>query len=245
MYNAPTYSQPNYGPAYDAPIYDAPMYDSSTILNEGGDVDGSAIESDVMDDTSSILSGRQSTGRYASYGSNVRADEIHISIGLPASAKVFVNGNETTSTGDLRHFVSRGVSSNDTYRFEIRAEMEQDGKVVSESRQIILSGGQTQELNFDLESEGTKVETSLALDVPEGATVVLAGNTTATEGENRVYKTRQLVRGEAWDDYTIEVSYAGETKTQTIRLIGGDTLAMAFAFDTERDQPADSDIAVN
>ena len=47
--------------------------------------------------------------------------EIHLVVNLPEDAKMFVNGNATTSTGTSRHFVSRNLNEGESYRFELKA----------------------------------------------------------------------------------------------------------------------------
>ncbi len=71
----------------------------------------------------------------------------------------------------------------------------------------------------------------MTLRVPSEAKVVLAGNETKTEGELRTYRTKGLKDGESWDDYKIIVTYKGQTKEKTIRLMAGDQLEMAIGFD--------------
>ena len=45
----------------------------------------------------------------------------------------------------------------------------------------------------------------MTLNVPEGAEVTLAGNSTKATGEVRTFRTSQLAAGQIWDDYEIEV----------------------------------------
>jgi len=42
---------------------------------------------------------------------------------VPADAKVFVNGKETTSTGSRREYVSYGLKPGYTYRYEVKAQV--------------------------------------------------------------------------------------------------------------------------
>jgi len=161
----------------------------------------------------------------------IPSDEIQISLSVPSDAKIMVNGKPTSSTGSLRRFVSRDLNPNESYRFDIQATYKVDGKDVSQTRSVIARSGGVEQVVFDTTKNDDPVETMLTLNVPEGATVVLANNPTKSEGASRVYRTKQLKSGEVWDDYKIEVTYAGKTKEKTIRLIGGDKLEMSFNFD--------------
>lgn len=163
----------------------------------------------------------------------VANDEIHLTLSIPEGAKVFVNGNQTTSTGSIRHYVSKNVESGATYRFEIRAEVERDGKIVSDTKSLVLSGGDSQQLNMPLVAANEMTETALTLNVPEGAKVTLAGNETKTEGTTRTYRTKGLKMDETWDDYVVKVEFDGVVKEKTIRLIGGDQLELSFEFGTD------------
>jgi uncharacterized protein (TIGR03000 family) len=150
----------------------------------------------------------------------VSGTEVQLTVDVPLNAKVFVNGNPTKATGTSRQFVSKDLSPTEAYRFEVQAVYEVEGKEVSHAETVL----------FDPAASDDPVETTLTLNVPEGAKVVLANNTTKSDGSLRVYRTKQLKVGEAWDDYKIQVTHNGLTKEKTIRLIGGDKLEMSFNF---------------
>ena len=160
----------------------------------------------------------------------ISPNEIHLIVNLPENAQMFVNGNPTTSTGKSRHFVSRDLEPGQSYRFDLKMVVEEDGKPVEKQRVVVLESGRGEEVTFDVATNSDPVETVLQLNVPEGAIVSLGNNETKTTGESRIYRTRQLREGEAWDDYQIKVTYAGVTREQSIRLIGGDNLELSFDF---------------
>ena len=161
---------------------------------------------------------------------SVSGTEVQLTVDVPMNAKVFVNGNPTKATGTSRQFVSKDLSPSEAYRFEVQAVYEVDGKEVSQTKTVIAKSGSAESLVFDPSSSDDPVETTLTLNVPEGASVVLANNSTKSDGNLRVYRTKQLKVGEAWDDYKIQVTLNGVTKEKTIRLIGGDKLEMSFNF---------------
>jgi uncharacterized protein (TIGR03000 family) len=163
---------------------------------------------------------------------SVNQTEIHLNVSIPSDARLFVNGNATTSQGVNRHFVSRGLESGGSYKFEIRAERTVDGQIIEESKTLVLVAGRSQEVAFALVAPNAKAETVLTLNVPADAQVVLAGNATKTGGESRIYRTKELTNGQVWEDYTIVVTHQGVTKEKTIRLIGGDELQVSFNFDS-------------
>jgi uncharacterized protein (TIGR03000 family) len=165
---------------------------------------------------------------------SVSATEVQLMVEVPRDAKVFVNGNATTSSGSSRRFVSRDLDTKDAYRFEIQASYEVAGKEVTQTKTIIARPGSSESVVFDPSVSDDPVETTLTLNVPEGAKVVLANNSTKSDGMTRVYRTKQLKTGEAWEDYKIQVTHNGTTKEKTIRLIGGDKLEMSFTFAEEQ-----------
>jgi len=179
-----------------------------------------------------IMSGASSTTRTANKLASIQPSEVHLTVNLPESAKVFVNGNPTSTTGGRRHFIGRDLQPNESYRFEVKAVLvNEDGTEVVQNKTVVLESGKSEEINFDLAKADDPIETILTLHVPEKARVVLAKNATKNEGTSRIFRTKQLTEGQSWDDYKIEVTHEGVTKERTIRLIGGDKLEFTFNFD--------------
>ncbi len=189
-----------------------------------------------MPENSSIQSGQSSsttTANKQASSQSIQPNEVHLTINLPESAKVYVNGNPTTTTGSKRYFVSRDLKPNDAYRFEVKAVMTKpDGTDLIQTRTVVVESGNGEELNFELLKSDEPIETILTLNVPEKAKVVLAKNSTKSEGASRIFRTKQLRDGESWDDYKIEVTHDGVTKEKTIRLMAGDKLELTFNFES-------------
>ena len=185
-------------------------------------------------DFSPVPSASTSTQTANKFASNkaIQPNEVHLTVNVPEAAKVFVNGNPTTTTGSRRHFISRDLKASEAYRFEIKAILvNSDGAEIVQNKTVVLESGNGEELNFDLAKADDPIETVLTLHVPDNAKVVLAKNSTKSEGSSRIFRTKQLAEGESWDDYKIEVTYEGVTKERTIRLIGGDKLEFTFNFE--------------
>ncbi|MFN3193675.1 MAG: TIGR03000 domain-containing protein [Aureliella sp.] len=180
-----------------------------------------------------------SSAPVSSLVSNVSGDSVYLTVAVPSEAKVFVNGKETTSTGAVRQFVSRGLKPDKTYKFQVRAEVPSvDGELMTEVQDVVVSAGDSQNVQFAFAEYDKSIETALTLNVPEGAKVTLAGNETRAVGDQRTYRTSQLKPGQIWDDYEVEVEYEGEIKRQNIRLIAGDQLQLSFAFSDQVDHLA-------
>ena len=165
-----------------------------------------------------------------------RADGL-LAVSVPDDAKIFVNGVNTTSTGEDRTYVSRDLNGGYNYTYEVRAEVVRDGKTVEQVKSVNLRAGETARVAFDFAAPA-ETETALTLHVPADAKVYLAGNATSAQGEVRVFRTTGLTAGKTWSDYTIRVEYDldGRTVTQerTIALTGGKAQELTFQFDAEK-----------
>ncbi|MFO0942975.1 MAG: TIGR03000 domain-containing protein [Pirellulales bacterium] len=167
------------------------------------------------------------------------ADAVYLTVNVPSAAKVFVNDKLTTSTGSVRQFVSRGLVGGKSYKFDVRAELlTADGQVVTENKTLVVGAGAEEQLQFAFAETKSPINTSLTLNVPEGAKVTLAGNSTKASGAQRVFQSSHLQLGQAWDDYVVEVEHDGQVKRQSIRLIGGDQLELSFDFQPQTDRIA-------
>ncbi len=173
-------------------------------------------------------------------------DSVALEVEVPTEARVFVNGHETTSTGAMRRFVSRGLEPGYSYSYEVRAEVERDGKTLTETKVVKLVGGQAADLSFDFSAGTTSEEnvantpadsrTTLLLRVPANAKVFLAGHETQSTGTVRQFSTTRLPNGQNWADYTVRVELEQDgqtlTKEQKISLAAGETTELNVEFDT-------------
>jgi uncharacterized protein (TIGR03000 family) len=170
-------------------------------------------------------------GDAAGYGA---AAATLLTVVLPEDAQLYVNGYRTRSTGPVRVFRSTSLAQGREYPYELRAVVQRDGEVMSESKTVRLTGGGQQDVAFEFDATGD-VPTRLTITVPEDAQVQLGGVDTATEGSVRTYSTSRLKPGQRWENYTIKVSVDrdGRTVTQerTIELVGGERYELAFDFD--------------
>ncbi|GAB5403416.1 MAG: hypothetical protein Aurels2KO_16470 [Aureliella sp.] len=170
-------------------------------------------------------------------------ESVQLTVSVPTDAKIFVNGNPTTSTGAVRQFVSHGLVAGKEYRFKIRAELAAaDGQTLTEEKDVVVNAGGLQHVEFAFNDHAdAAIETAVTLNVPEGAQVRLAGSDTSIAGNERTYRTSRMKLGEVWDNYEIEVTHNGLTKRQNIRLIAGDRIEMTFDFGASADRIAMAD----
>jgi len=79
---------------------------------------------------------------------NLTDGDVLFNVRVPANATVWVNGGQTTQTGARREFMSSGLAPGKTYNFEIRAQWEQGGKIVDQTRKIPIQGGERRTVDF-------------------------------------------------------------------------------------------------
>ena len=207
-------------------------YASEVPMMDGRSSSGTVVVPNYSSGAPGASSVTQTANKLAS-SQSIGPNEVHLTVNLPESAKIFVNGNPTNTTGSKRHFVSRDLKPKDSYRFEVKAVLtKEDGTEVVQNKTVVVDSGNGEELSFEMLKADDPIETVLTLNVPEKARVVLAQNHTKSEGTSRVFRTKQLQDGQSWDDYKIEVTYEGVTKAKTIRLLAGDKLEMTFDFET-------------
>lgn len=94
----------------------------------------SGTENAVPGDTSTYLPTRHTSGL--------------LTVWVPANAKVFINGKETTTEGTRRRYVSYGLNKGLTYKYEIRAEVVRNGMLAEEQKTVYLTAGANEGVAF-------------------------------------------------------------------------------------------------
>jgi uncharacterized protein (TIGR03000 family) len=177
---------------------------------------------------------------------------VILNVRVPNEAKVFVNGMATTSTGSDRRFVSNGLEPGFSYTYELRAEVERDGRMVTETKEIKVVAGQSVELAFAFTGNEKEdrvarepVRTSLILHVPADAKVYLSGNETQSAGVVREFTTTKLDSGDQWADYTVRVEVERNgltlTRDERVSLRGGESRDLSVDFDAPQVARAETD----
>ena len=79
------------------------------------------------------------------------AAKTTLTVRVPADAKITLAGIETKQAGEVREFATSKLAAGQTWsNYTIHVEVTRDGKTMSQDRTILLTGGQSQELSFDL-----------------------------------------------------------------------------------------------
>jgi uncharacterized protein (TIGR03000 family) len=74
--------------------------------------------------------------------------QARLLIDLPADAKLYVDGQLTTSTNANRVFTTPALQSGLTYYYDLKAEVTRDGLTHAESKRIIVRSGDSIHTSF-------------------------------------------------------------------------------------------------
>ena len=85
-----------------------------------------------------------------------------LTIWVPEDARVFVNGYETKSVGAQRRYISHGLKDGLTYKYEVRAQVVRDGKVLEEVRNVLLTSGAREGIAFNFNTVGADKNLAMA-----------------------------------------------------------------------------------
>jgi len=69
------------------------------------------------------------------------AAPVQFDLQVPADAQVWFDGEKTTQTGALRHFVSPPLPPGRAYTYEVRVAWKEGGREVTESRRLSVRAG--------------------------------------------------------------------------------------------------------
>ena len=161
-----------------------------------------------------------------------------LNLKLPSEADVYINGKLTRTPGAFRSFVSKRLTENRDYKYQVKAVLVKDGKKIIRSRLVTMRPGVNQTVELDFE----KAQTTLALRVPANAKVILCGKETSQTGSMREFTTTSLPEGETWENYLVSVEYSvdGEKKTEQrkLNLNAGETRQLEIGLEKTVDRVA-------
>jgi len=79
----------------------------------------------------------------------VPSTSAQLNLQVPADATVIINNYVTSSTGNVRRYVSRGLQPGTEYQFEIRAEVTRDGAKIERSKVVRVRANESADVAFD------------------------------------------------------------------------------------------------
>jgi uncharacterized protein (TIGR03000 family) len=83
-------------------------------------------------------------------GADTRA---HITVNLPAGAKLWVNNTPMSSTGPIREFVSPALTPGSQYTYEVKASWSESGREVTQTQTVGVTAGAQVSVQFPIPPE--------------------------------------------------------------------------------------------
>jgi uncharacterized protein (TIGR03000 family) len=199
-------------------------------------------------------------GRY--YASMTRQEtlpaEARVNLRVPADAKVWFDGRQTSQAGTARSFESPSLVRGKEYAYQVRIQWKRDGKDVTETRRVDVHAGDVINLTAGSSSgaplasgsanappapgedyaygtlpteAATKLPARINLSVPADAKIWFDGSPTQQTGIARSFESQPLDRGKAYG-YQIRVQWKRDgkdvTKTRQVDLHAGDVINLTL-----------------
>jgi uncharacterized protein (TIGR03000 family) len=79
---------------------------------------------------------------------DTRSNSGLLTVYVPVGAKVWINGRLTASTGSQRRYVSYGLVPGYRYKYEVRAQIRDDDKMLEQSKTVYLTAGANEGVAF-------------------------------------------------------------------------------------------------
>jgi uncharacterized protein (TIGR03000 family) len=77
-------------------------------------------------------------------------NRAHVTVRVPAGAQVWFDDRATTQTGTFRQYQSPPLTPGEHYTYEVRARWQQDGREVTQSKNVSVTAGSYADVNFPL-----------------------------------------------------------------------------------------------
>lgn len=84
----------------------------------------------------------------AFYPNSANADKVFVDVRVPAGAKIMFEGMNTTSTGEVRQFVSPSLATGFNYTYHVRATWMENGREVNQTRSFAVRPGDVVHMIF-------------------------------------------------------------------------------------------------
>jgi uncharacterized protein (TIGR03000 family) len=127
-----------YYPYYDTAPYawSSPTYDSGYSGSYGGaSADGTTSDAPPV-------------SNYQTLYPPVTDTLAHVTVKVPADARVWFEDAPTTSTGPVREFSSPTLTPGERYSYDVRATWTENGHEVTQTQQVGVTAGASVELDF-------------------------------------------------------------------------------------------------
>jgi uncharacterized protein (TIGR03000 family) len=184
--------------------------------------------------------------------------EARVNLRVPADAKVWFDGSQTSQAGTARSFESPSLVRGKEYAYQVRIQWKRDGKDVTQNTRIPvhagdvinLSGGSSSGSSLVSDSASappapgddyaygtlateaaTKLPARINLSVPADAKIWFDGSPTQQTGTARSFESQPLDRSKAYG-YQIRVQWKQDgkdvTKIRKIDVHAGDVINLTL-----------------
>jgi uncharacterized protein (TIGR03000 family) len=86
---------------------------------------------------------------YYPQAQTVEGNTMKIQMHVPSDSRVWIEGEETSTSGAVRNFVSPPLDPGREYVYHIRVQWDENGKAVERKREVKVHAGDRINLNFD------------------------------------------------------------------------------------------------
>jgi uncharacterized protein (TIGR03000 family) len=87
-------------------------------------------------------------------GTMISPTRARLIVEVPADAKLFIDGHPMKTTAAVRAFNTPELEPGQLYYYEVKAEVMRDGKLVSQTKRVILKAGEVVRAGFsDMNAE--------------------------------------------------------------------------------------------
>ena len=84
----------------------------------------------------------------------------HVTVRAPANARVWIGGWETPNTGSVREFDSPPLTPGKQYSYAVRAQWQENGRMVTQTQEVDVSAGARSEAVFPVVTPSTASQAS-------------------------------------------------------------------------------------
>jgi uncharacterized protein (TIGR03000 family) len=127
-------------PFYGDYAYDPYAYNGWAVTEDSG-YDGSYGGGTPYYSYGSYPAAPPATNYQSIYQPAATDNSAHVTLTVPAGARVTFGGTATTSTGPVREYQSPSLTPGRQYTYEVRATWDENGKEVTQTQQVEVTAG--------------------------------------------------------------------------------------------------------
>lgn len=157
-------------------------------------------------------------------GDTSTSEQAKVILQVPEDATLYIDGQRTPLTSATRTFVTPALAPKQNYYYDVRVEALRDGKVLEQSRRIVVRAGSVAQITLDnLEQVTTTAQAAparLTVRLPEEARLFVDGQACPLTSSPRSFDTPRLEGGRKFY-YTLKAEMVrdGQTLVESQRVV--------------------------